>query len=100
MQPVRVVLRLAQDGSKDGERSRTATADVRPYLEKADEPDASLRQSTLSLAMPGQESGEAEHESIQRRRKAQRESNWTKTGHTKGPMGLIVGLHDRLNACT
>ena len=45
---------------------RVATADVRPYLEKADEP------------------GEA-----------QRESNWAKTGYNKDTKVLVVGLHKR-----
>ena len=50
---------------EEGESGRSvASADVRPFLEKADEP------------------GEA-----------QRESNWAKTGHEKGTTALAVGLH-------
>ena len=63
--------------------SERCSADHNHYFKRkvsADEPGASLRQSTSSLATPGQESGEAEHENIQRRRKAQRKSNWAKTG--------------------
>ena len=52
-------------------------------LAKADEPGASLRQSTSSLATPGQESGEAGYDSIQQRRKVPSESIGTKTGHNR-----------------
>ena len=53
---------------EESESEKQASADVRPYLEKADEP------------------GEAQHE-----------SNWAKTGYNKGTTVLVVGLHFKKN---
>ena len=69
--------------------ANVASADVRPYLERADEPGASLHQSvfTFDSAWPG----EAEHKSIQRRREAKRESILAKTGYNLGTTALPAG---------
>ncbi|OGX27257.1 MAG: hypothetical protein A2787_08730 [Omnitrophica WOR_2 bacterium RIFCSPHIGHO2_01_FULL_48_9] len=59
---------------EEGERGKEASADVRPYLNKADEPGE---------AQPACPAG-------------RRISHWAKTGHNLGTTALAVGLHSFL----
>jgi len=56
---------------------------------KKDEPGASLRQNVFTFDFA--RSGEAEHKSIQRRRKAKDESTLAETGHKQVPRVLTRG---------
>jgi len=81
----------------EGESGVKASADVRPYLDKADEPGEAKDDSPLlksfRIELRRNRSSEVKPDKDLTK---ETESTLAKTGHKKGTTALAVGLHDSM----